>query len=136
MKGVINMSTFADLIQEHIESQVLMQNIRPNCELNYKQQSQMVCNINATMIAVLMNEVSHKILFDIQQIVIDNVLVFVIEQCHDCLTATEATKIMANTMALKSLLYPYYVAKKEIDERKLNVDLSSDCKTLYVKFKL
>lgn len=130
------MSTFADLIQEHIESQVLMQNIRPNCELNHKQQSRMICNINATMIAVLMNEVSHKILMDIQQIVIGNDLVFVIEQRHDCLTTTEATKIMANTMALKSLLYPYYVAKKEIDERKLNVDLSSDCKTLYVKFKL
>ena len=130
------MSTFADLIQEHIESQVLMQNIRPNCELNYKQQSQMVCNINATMIAVLMNEVSHKILMDIQQIVIGNDLVFVIEQRHDCLTTTEATQIKANTMALKSLIWPYYVAKKEIDERKLNVDLSSDCKTLYAKFRL
>lgn len=136
MKGVINMSTFADLIQEHIESQVLMQNIRPNCELNYKQQSQMVCNINATMIAVLMNEVSHKILMDIQQVVIGNELVFIITQSHTDLMTTEATKIKANTMSLKSLLYPYYVAKKEIDERKLNVDLSNDCQTLYAKFKL
>lgn len=130
------MSTFADQIQEHIESQVLMQNIRPNCELNHKQQRQMVCNINATMIAVLINEVSHKILMDIQQVVIGNELVFIITQSHNDLTTTEATKITANTMSLKSLIWPYYVAKKEIDERKLNVDLASDCETLYVKFRL
>ena len=130
------MPSFADQIQAYIESQVLMQNIRSNCKLNYKQQCQMVCNINATMIAVLINEVSHKILMDIQQVVIGNELVFIITQSHNDLTTTEATKIKANTMALKSLIYPYYVAKKEINERKLNVDLASDCETLYVKFRL
>lgn len=130
------MSKFIEELEQHLLDTTLMRNFNPDSKLKNKQQLQMVYNINATLVAVLMNEVCNKVQMNIQQVVLGNHLVFVIDERPYSLTSSEATKIKANTMALKGLLLPFVLGKKQIDERVINVNLSTDCNTLYLKFKL
>ena len=130
------MSKFTEELEQHLLDTTLMRNFNPDSKLKNKQQLQMVYNINATLVAVLMNEVCDKVQMNIQQVVLGDHLVFVIDERPYSLTSSEATKIKANTMALKGLLLRFVLGKKQIDERVINVNLSTDCNTLYLKFKL
>lgn len=130
------MSKFTEELEQHLLDTTLMRNFNPESKLKNKQQLQMVYNINATLVAVLMNEVCDKVQMNIQQVVLGDHLVFVIDERPYSLTSSEATKIKANTMALKGLLLPFILGKKQIDESVINVNLSTDCNTLYLKFKL
>lgn len=130
------MSKFTEELEQHLLDTTLMRNFDPKSKLKNKQQLQMVYNINATLVAVLMNEVCDKVQMNIQQVVLGDHLVFVIDERPYSLTSSEATKIKANTMALKGLLLPFILGKKQINESVINVNLSTDCNTLYLKFKL
>lgn len=130
------MSKFKEELEQHLLDTTLMRNFNPESKLKYKQQLQMVYNLNATLVAVLMNEVCDKVQMNVQQVILDDHLVFVIDERQYSLTSSEATKIKANTMTLKGLLMPFILGKKQIDENVINANLSTDCNTLYIKFKL
>lgn len=130
------MSKFKEELEQHLLDTTLMRNFNPESKLKYKQQLQMVYNLNATLVAVLMNEVCDKVQMNIQQVILGDYLVFVIDERPYSLASSEATKIKANTMTLKGLLMPFILGKKQIDENVINANLSTDCNTLYIKFKL
>lgn len=130
------MSKFKEELEQHLLDTTLIRNFNPESKLKYKQQLQMVYNLNATLVAVLMNEVCDKVQMNVQQVILGDHLVFVIDERPYSLTSSEATKIKANTMTLKGLLMPFILGKKQIDESVINTNLSTDCNTLYIKFKL
>lgn len=130
------MSKFKEELEQHLLDTTLIQNFSPNTKLKYNKQLQMVCNLNATLVAALMNEVCDKVQMNVQQVILGDHLVFVIDERPYSLTSREAIKIKANTVTLKGLLMPFILGKKQIDESVINTNLSTDCDTLYVKFKL
>lgn len=130
------MSLFKEELEQHLLDTTLMRNFNPGSKLKYKQQLQMVYNLNATLVAVLMNEVCDKVQMNVQQVILGDYLVFVIDERPYSLASSEATKIKANTMTLKGLLMPFILGKKQIDESVIDTNLSTDCNTLYIKFKL
>ena len=129
------MSKFTDELEQHLLDTTLMQNFSPNTKLKYNKRLQMVYNLNATLVAMLMNEVCNKVQMNVQQVTLGDWLVFVIDERPYSLTSSDATKIKVNTMTLKGLLLPFVLGKKQINENIINVDLSTDSNTLYVKFK-
>ena len=130
------MSKFTEELEQHLLDTTLMRNFNQDSKLKNKQQLQMVYNLNATLAAVLMNEICDKVQMNIQQVTLGDYLVFTVDERPYSLTSSEATNIKANTMALKGLLLSFVLGKKQIDENVINANLSTDCNTLYIKFKL
>ena len=61
------MSKFKEELEQHLLDTTLMRNFNPESKLKYKQQLQMVYNLNATLVAVLMNEVCDKVQMNVSK---------------------------------------------------------------------